>query len=402
MVPVGWHIGMLNLFYGNGEIWLLIIGCDIVLICHTWLKEDEVVKQRMMKRFMLFLMTVVVSLSVAGCAANNAASSKAPQSTITVQDSANRIVEVPYPVQSVVVLWNNPTEMLAALGASDKIVGIDTATQSDMKNYGYYPELAGVPVIGSNEEPNYELIAELDPDVVIMLSTYPPFPNEVQEQLEPFGIAVVALDFYRTDVFYRELTTLGLMLDKEAEAAKLVSFFKGPLDMITSVVSGIPDEERKTVYFEGARNFVTYGGAGYGSGIPGMIRDAGGIDMYPEITAQSFETNPEDVAARNPDVIIKGLTGGYLRTDDADYREAVKQITARPEFLGTAAVSNGEIYALSFDVAGGARKAFGPMYVAKILCPDKLADFDPNAVLREYLEIYLGRTWQGVYVYPEI
>jgi len=41
------------------------------------------------------------------------------------------------------------------------------------------------------------------------------------------------------------------------------------------------------------------------------------------------------------------------------------------------------------------------MYLAKILYPEKFANFDPDAILKEYLDTYLGIKWQGVYVYPE-
>ncbi|HDQ06446.1 MAG TPA: hypothetical protein ENN36_06980 [Candidatus Bathyarchaeota archaeon] len=163
---------------------------------------------------------------------------------VTVQDSANRIVEVPYPVERIVVLWDNPTEEIKALGAIDRIVGIDTATKEDV-NKGLYPELEDTPVIGSWDEPSYEAIAELDPDVVIMLSSYSPFPDEVQERLEPFGIAIVGLDFYRTDVFFREITILGFMLGLEDEAVDYIAFFQDTLDMISSRLSDIPDNERK-------------------------------------------------------------------------------------------------------------------------------------------------------------
>jgi iron complex transport system substrate-binding protein len=339
-------------------------------------------------------------VSASPAAASPDATVTPEQTTVTVQDSANRIVEVPYPVQSVVVLWNNPTEIMTALGAVDRFVGIDTSTKDNV-DQGLYPELKDMPVVGSSEEPNYEMIAELDPDVVIMLSTYPPLPDEVQEQLAAYDIAVVALDFYRTDVFSREVKTLGFMLGLEEKADELNAFFAKPLDEISSIIAGIPDAERKSVYFEGAKDYTTYGGAGYGSGIPLMIRMAGGMDLYPEISAAAFEADPEDVANRNPDVIVKGQSGGYFLTDDSQFKTVNEAIAARPELANTTAAKNGEVYTMSFDIAGGARKVFGPMYLAKILYPEQFKDFDPDAVLKEYLETYLGRTWQGVYVYPE-
>jgi iron complex transport system substrate-binding protein len=322
--------------------------------------------------------------------------------TITVQDSADRYVKVPYPVERIVVLWDNPTEEIKALGAIDRIVGIDIATK-DKVDQGLYPELLNTPVVGSWDEPNYEKIAELDPDVVIMLSSYPPLPDDVQKQLEAFDIAVVGLDFYRTEVYLREVKTLGFMLGLDNETEEYVAFFEDKFDMISSRISEIPDEERKSVYFEGAdAEYQTYGGADYGCGIPAMIRAGGGIDLYPEISAYSFEADPEDIAQRDPDVIFKGQPGGYFLTDNSEFKSVHNSITSRPELAETTAVTNGDVYVISFDVTGGARKKFGPMFIAKTLYPDKFTDFDPESVLKEYYETYLDLPCQGVYVYSEI
>mgnify|MGYP005852533691 CR=1 FL=1 len=350
---------------------------------------------------------IVIAVSLIGAAfaggyfASQAANPNSNKKTVTVQDSADRYVEVPYPVKSIVVLWNNPPEILKCLDAVDRIVGIDAATKADVDK-GLYPELVDTPVIGSYDEPNYEAIAQLNPDVVIMTTSNSPLPSEVASQLSSFGIAVVGLDFYRTDVFYREVTTLGFMLNLEDKAADLTAFLKETTDMITERVNTIPDSERKTVYFEGAADYGTYGGAGYGCGIPGMIVAGGGIDLYPEISAQYFEADPEDVAQRNPDFIFKGQSAGYFLTNNTEFQVVRSAIVSRPELKQTTAVKNDDVYVLSFAVSGGARKIFGPMYIAKTLYPELFTDFNPDLVLKEYLEDYRGLQWQGVYQYPAV
>ena len=343
---------------------------------------------------------VIASFGGGYVLSQQSASTKTSQKqTITVQDSADRYVEVPFPVESVVVLWDNPAEELKALGAIDRIVGIDTATKAEVDE-GLYPELQNIPVVGSWDEPNYEAIAELKPDVVIMLSSYAPYPDEVQEQLSSFDIAVVGLDFYRTDVFEREIKTLGFMLDLEDEADGYLAFFQDTMEMISERLSDLSDADKKTVYFEAAADYVSYGGADYGAGIPGMIRQGGGIDLYPEISPYTFEVDPEDVAQRNPDVIIKGQPVGYFLTNETEFEAIYNSLLSRTELSGTTAVTTDNVYVLSFDVTGGARKMFGPMFLAKMMYPELFEDFNPELELKEYLETYLGRTWQGVYVYP--
>lgn len=323
-----------------------------------------------------------------------------PDDLITIVDSAGREVVVPYPVESVVVLWSNAAKEMRALGAVDRIVGMDQSTKDEVDK-GTLPELTNVPVVGTQEEPNYEKIAELKPDVVICLSAgYPPEPDEVQEKLDPFGIKVVGLDFYRTEVWFDEIRTLGKMLGKEAEAEEYMSFFRSYYDRINQTLATIPDPDRKTVYFEGAKKYLTYGGAGYGSGIPNMIPAAGGKDLYPERSELAFEVDPEDVARRNPDVIFKGTTLGWDAESEEEFKAIRDEIMSRPELANTKAVKNGQVYVISFDVAGGAGKKFGPVFLAKVLYPEKFQDMDPMEFYREYLRRFQGLEYRGVYLYP--
>jgi iron complex transport system substrate-binding protein len=327
-------------------------------------------------------------------------SAQSTDGTVTVQDSAGRYVELEAPVESIVVLWSNPVEEIRALGAIDRIVGIDQSTQEKV-DIGLYPELADVQLVGTWDNPNYEVIAELDPDVVIMLSSYAPLPSEVQAQLNPFDIPVVGLDFYMVEAYFQELRTLGFMLGLEERAEEYIEFFDSMYGMIEERVSDITWENRTTVYFESADDaYSTYGGGDYGCGIPGIIRAAGGMDLYPEATPYWFMVDPESVIVRNPDVIIKGDPKGYLLNDTSEFETIYEEIMNRPELQSTNAVLEERVYVLSFDVAGGARKKFGPVFLAKILYPELFEDLDPEVFLQEYLNEWQGLEYRGVYLYP--
>ncbi len=318
--------------------------------------------------------------------------------TIMVQDSANRLVKVPYPAKRVVVLWDNPTEEIRCLGAIDRIVGIDNETKKHV-DIGFFSELKDVQLIGSWNQPNYEKIALVKPDVVIMLSSYPPLPDDVANKLKPFGIPVVGLDFYRVEDYFREVKTLGMILGLEDRAENYLEFVKKWLDRVSDGLKDLKQSERKKVFFEGSKTYQTYGGAGYGAGVPGLIRAAGGIDLYPEVSVVAFDANPEDVAMRNPDFIFKGNGEGYYQTDNQLFNSILKKVKGRPELAMTKAVKNNNVYVISWDIAGGSRKKFGPVFMAKLLYPERFKDMDPNLFLKEYLETYQGQKFQGVYLY---
>jgi len=327
------------------------------------------------------------------------------ENELTILDSAERTVTIPKPVEKIVVLWKNPTEEIRALGAVDRIVGIDVDTAGQTGYMGgplFFPELMDVPVVGSSDDPDYEVIIDLDPDVVIMLATYPPLPDEVQDMLEPAGIKVVGLDFYRVDVFYKELAILGYILDTESEAEEYIDFFQSWTDRVGEVVEDLEPDEKKTVYYEAVAKYGTYGGH-YGSGIPEAVRTAGGIYLYDDIESQSVDVDPEDLVERNPDVIFKLANvgdGGYSLTNTSELKEVKDEITSRPEISLVTALKNNDIYVINMGVSGGARKLFAPVFVAKCLYPDKFEDLDPYDFINEYLETWQGIPYQGVYIYP--
>ena len=350
------------------------------------------------------LLSVFFILAIAGIAWGQASSGEgASRTTITITDSAGRSVEIPYPVESVVALNGNVPEEMIALGAWDKIAGIDASAKKKVDE-GLYPDLKKVPVVGSSDDPNYELIAQLKPDAVIQWASWPPHPDEVAKKLEPFGIPVVALDLYRMEIYTSEVELLGRMLGCEEKADEYISFIQDQYNAINETLAQIPESERKSVYFEGVKYYSTYGGAGYGAGIPGMIRAGGGKYIYDDQEAQVFNVNPEDVSERNPDFIFKGIEEprGYFMENNSILEELRNNVSSRVELANTKAVKDGHVYAISFDATAGLRKKFGPLFIAKALYPEEFPDLNPEGFLLKYLEEYLNLPPQGHYIYPPI
>jgi ABC-type Fe3+-hydroxamate transport system substrate-binding protein len=60
---------------------------------------------------------------------------------ITVRDAFDRAVTLPAPPQRIVTIFASNTEMLAALGLADRIVGIEAYTR-------YPPEILHRPLVG--------------------------------------------------------------------------------------------------------------------------------------------------------------------------------------------------------------------------------------------------------------
>jgi len=327
------------------------------------------------------------------------------ETELTILDSAERAVTIPKPVEKIVVLSNVHVEQIRAMGATDRIVGIDTDT-AGISGFGgplFFPELMDVPIVGSYYDPNYETIVDLAPDVVFTLASWPPLPDEVQEKLAPAGIKVVGLEFYRMEMFYEELATLGYILDTESEAEEYINFFQSWTDRIDEVVGDLEPDEKKTVYFEGGGKYSTYGGSGPGCGVPSVVRAAGGNYIYDDVSTYFFEADPEDLIERNPDVILKLVSvgdWGYTLTNTSEYEEIRDELVGRPELALATAVQNDDVYIINWGVQGDARKIFGVIFQAKCLYPDKFEDLEPHDFIKEYLETWQGIPYQGIYIYP--
>jgi len=342
----------------------------------------------------VFAVALVASLLAASCAAER--EEEVMPTTITIVDSAGRVVEVPQPLERIAFWDVGAAEVIRALGAGDKFVGINDYIITYYSHF--WPELQDKPTIGSYVNPDYEKVIDVEPQVIFTLVGYPP---DAEAQLEPAGIKVIGMSFSTLEVLASNIKTLGLMLGKEEEAEELANFLQSKLDLIEEGVKEIEPEERKTVYFEFGH--MDYFASGPGSVNDELLGKAGGINIFADLGVSSSEVDPEEILIRDPDVVIKcpmGVTyGGYTATDTSDMEAERDEMMSRPGWSELKAVKNGQVY-----IEGG--DLYGPMivinlcYLAKILYPDRFEDLDVEAFHREYLEKYQGLEFKGIYVYP--
>ena len=313
--------------------------------------------------------------------------------TVTITDLKGRSFCIDLPVKKIVALTTDSLEVIRALGAKELVVGIS----NDILTEGlFWADLKDRAVIGSCFDPHYELIATLNPDIVICYDRWP--GPEMEKKLTPFGIKVVRLDFYKIKTLEKEVEILGRILKKEEEARQLINWHREKLNLISMKLKDIgnpPD-----VYVE---SYSEYHAAGQGSGGHEMCVLAGGHNIasgssiaYPEIT-------PEWVLANNPHLIIKAatLTNSYGMSDPGHFKRVREKIMLRPAWDNIHAVQKEKIYVIASDIWTGPRAVIGVAHMAKWFYPDIFKDFEPEKLHREYMEKFQGVKYQGVYVYPQ-
>lgn len=323
--------------------------------------------------------------------------SSAPR-TVVVLDSRGRQVQVRLPVRRIVALSGDATEIIRALGAVHRIVGVSSTTA---KKKGFWPELREVAVIGHAFRPNYERVAQLRPDVVVAYGGPRPGP-ECEEKLSHFGITVLRLDCYRPAALAHDILALGKIMEREGQAKALVAHIEKYTSLVKTRLAELPPDKRSHVYTEGYGDFRANGP---GSGSHAMCVLAGGRNIASILSVAYPTVSSEWVVEQNPQVILKAVSsstdgGGYECTDSSAMAAARTRIMQRTGWARTDAVKSGRVYLVSADVWLGPASFVALLQVAKWFHPGLFHDVDPRAVHHEYLRRFHGLSQTGVQFHP--
>ena len=174
-----------------------------------------------MSKIIAIMLLLCCGMMLFGCADDNGRRKAEQQKTIVVTDSVGRKVELPYPLERVAVCNVYNAELITAVGAIDKIVGVDNyifKDQSGFKNRFNEAQVFGI----SQNAMNYEKLAELAPQAVIITGegTW----RDAQEMLDRFGIKVIVINSYYTDQFADNCRLIGRIFGREEQAEELVNY----------------------------------------------------------------------------------------------------------------------------------------------------------------------------------
>ena len=280
-----------------------------------------------MKKILIVPAVAIALLSAIGCARfHNAPSESKDARYVVISPIYNEII------------W--------ALGAQDKVVGIDLSTT-------YPPEVKNVQTVGYHRALSAEGILSLHPTAVIHDNNIG--PPQVVQQLQQLNIPMKTFgakndSFDGTKALIREM---GAYFHKEARAEELCNTLDTQRTASLEKVKQYTDHPRVAViHFGRASNVylvVGKGGGGDGGGVSQMIELAGG-QMAVENRGMQRMESPEIIAQANPDVIL--LTDyGYDRLGGS-----VEQIKALPGVATSNAAKNNRIYRIEENVLN----YFGP------------------------------------------
>ena len=239
-------------------------------------------------------------------------------------------------------------EIIWALGAQDKVVGVDLSTT--------YPlEVKEVQTVGYHRALSAEGILSLHPTAVIHDNNIG--PPQVVQQLQQLNIPMKTFaakndGFDGTTALIREM---GAYFHKESRAEELCNILDAQRAASLEKVKQYTDHPRiAVIHFGRASNvylIVGKGGGGDGGGVSQMIELAGG-EMAVENTGRGMQRmeSPEILAKANPDVVLM-TDYGYDRLNGS-----MDQIKALPGVATSNAAKSGRIYRIEENVLN----YFGP------------------------------------------
>jgi len=322
------------------------------------------------------------------------------ENELTVIDTANRTVTLKMPVERIITVTDDAAEALRVLHAVDSIVGVSVET---LENEAYLPEFSQIENVGRWNEPNFEMIFTLEPDLIISYKTAT--PKYLDPTLEGTGISSVALDLYRADDMREEMMMLGYIVGKKAEAERYIELFNKVVDAVDEKVSQIPADGRTRVYLEGYSDLKTYT---KGKGGDLACTMAGGVNIASDLEGSYPEVDSEWVMIQDPDVIVR-LTApsempcGYAVDDPSSFAAKEEEIMNRTGWDYITAVQDDRVYMLLYEFGASPGVPVTIAYMAKWFYPDLFPELNPKELHREYLDLQdldYDLSTRGVFAYP--
>ncbi|HEV7701534.1 MAG TPA: ABC transporter substrate-binding protein [Pyrinomonadaceae bacterium] len=259
----------------------------------------------------------------------------------------------------VIVISPIYNEIIFALGAQDKIVGVDLSST-------YPPEIKNVQTVGYHRALSAEGILSLHPTVILSDSNSMG-PPQVVEQIQQLNIPIKSFDSKNdsidgTKALIREIAAF---FHKEDKAEELCRNLDQQLAAATEAVKQYNDHPRVAIiHFGRASNVYMVVGktGGEGGGAGKMIEMAGGT-MALDAAGMQRMASPEIIAQANPDVI---LVTNYGYDQAGGTPDAIKQL---PGVATSNAAKNNKIYRIEENelMYFGPRTGDNLLKVAKVI-----------------------------------
>ncbi len=251
--------------------------------------------------------------------------------------------------ERVVSLAPSITEIVFALGAGDRLVGVSSHCD--------YPEAAKrIDRVGTFLQPNLEVILAKRSDLVLAVPS--PENRSAVESLREFGVTVRVVDPGSIADVFRTIEVVAKDLDVVEAGARLLEGIRADLAVLDARVANL--ERRRVLMVVGRRPLIAVGA---GTFQHELIQRARGLNIAADAGGSWPHLNMEHVLARAPEVIIDS---GMSSSD------ASAGVTFWSPYTSIPAVKGGRVFGAGrFDLLRpGPRLAQSLETVARFIHPE--------------------------------
>jgi iron complex transport system substrate-binding protein len=273
---------------------------------------------------------------------------------LTLTDDAGRQVTLPAEPERIVSLAPSNTEIVCALDACDRLVGV-----TDVDDYP--AEVAEIPDVVIFAVVDIELVVDADPDLILAAGNELT-PSAVITELTDLGYPVLVLYPESLDEVLENIELIGEAISARDQAAALMADME---DRIQAVIEALAGATRPRTFYEvGVFEGAIYT-AGEDSFLASVITVAGGDPITGDPLTTSIAL--EDLLVADPELILLG---------DAAYDPSVtpEAVAARQGWGAISAVQNGQVVVMLRDpviTRPGPRIVDGLEALARAIHPDR-------------------------------
>ena len=257
--------------------------------------------------------------------------------------------------QRIVSMSPGNTEILFALGAGDRVVGVTS--------YSDYPEEAKTkPGIGGYHAPDVEKIVALSPDIVFAMGN---IQRKQIRMLEQAGIPVIAVEPKTMAEILTAIDTISAAIGEQERGTALRAELAGRLNEVRLLTAHLPPKKVFLEIWDAPLLTV-----GKNSFINDMISQAGGVNAAVDKNVDYTPCDTETIYAYNPEVYVV----------ISHSRDDTRSVIIRPELADVGAVKNNQVFQIVDDLLArpGPRSFSGLVKLAEILHPDEVKRREKN------------------------
>jgi iron complex transport system substrate-binding protein len=282
---------------------------------------------------------------------------------MTLTDDTGHVLTLTAYPQRIVSLAPANTQILFAVGAGDKVIGV-TKYDNYPYNFSAWIVAGNMSSIGSYYHPAIEPIVALSPDLVLAALG----SSDAADQLRNLGYNVLTLNPTDINGVLDNILIVGKATNHTAEATTLVNSLQQRIDVVVNDVKNATTKPK--VYNEIYSD--PYTSVGNGTFIDGLIKLAGGQNIFENATEAYPKVSSEAIIEQNPDIIVFPSSMG-----PSNFWGTFADVANRPGWNTINAIKNQQMYTINADMINqpAPRQVDALEALAKIIHPEIFGNY---------------------------